>query len=91
MVSLKDSPKDSWWFGYLGYDLKNLIENLKSGHPELYEAADLWFMEPGILAKLPTSKKVNNHEDKMEWLKGEQRMGRSAATLYGQFFGVAGI
>ena len=71
--ALKIAQKDSWWFGYLGYDLKNLIENLKSGHPELYEAADLWFMEPGILAKLPTSKKVNNHEDKMEWLKGEKR------------------
>ena len=57
----------------MGYDLKNLIENLESRNPELYEAADLWFMEPGILAKLPTSKKENNHEDKTDWLKGEQR------------------
>ena len=64
--ALKIAQKDSWWFGYLGYDLKNLIENLESRNLELYEAADLWFMEPGILAKLPTSKKENNHEDKTD-------------------------
>ncbi len=57
--ALKIAQKQSWWFGYLGYDLKNLIENLESGHTELYEAADLWFMEPGILAKVATSSQEN--------------------------------
>jgi para-aminobenzoate synthetase component 1 len=57
----------------LGYDLKNLIENLESGHDELYEAADLWFMEPGILAKVATSNQENKLNDEVEWLKGEQQ------------------
>ncbi len=71
--ALKIAQKQSWWFGYLGYDLKNLIENLESGHTELYEAADLWFMEPGILAKTATSSQENKLNDKVEWLEGEQR------------------
>jgi para-aminobenzoate synthetase component 1 len=71
--ALNIAQKQSWWFGYLGYDLKNLIENLESGHTELYEAADLWFMEPGILAKVATSNQENKLNDEVEWLKGEQQ------------------
>ena len=71
--ALKIAQNQSWWFGYLGYDLKNLIENLESGHTELYEAADLWFMEPGILAKVATSNQENKLNDEVEWLEGEQR------------------
>lgn len=71
--ALNIAQKQSWWFGYLGYDLKNLIENLESGHTELYEAADLWFMEPGILAKVATSNQENKLNNEVEWLKGEQR------------------
>jgi para-aminobenzoate synthetase component 1 len=71
--ALKIAQNQSWWFGYLGYDLKNFIENLKSGHTDLYEAADLWFMEPGILAKAATSSHENKLNNEVEWLKGEQR------------------
>ena len=71
--ALNIAQKQSWWFGNLGYDLKNLIENLESGHDELYEAADLWFMEPGILAKVATSSQENKLNDEVEWLEGEQR------------------
>ena len=57
----------------MGYDVKNFIERLESKHPNLYEAADLWFMEPRILAKIPTIGQKNNHGNPVEWVKGKQR------------------
>ena len=67
--ALKVAQKNSWWFGYMGYDVKNFIERLESKHPNLYEAADLWFMEPRILAKIPTIGQKNNHGNPVEWVK----------------------
>jgi hypothetical protein len=66
--ALKVAQKNSWWFGYMGYDVKNFIERLESKHPNLYEAADLWFMEPRILAKIPTIGQKNNHGNPVEWV-----------------------
>lgn len=71
--ALKVAQKNSWWFGYMGYDVKNFIERLESKHPNLYEAADLWFMEPRILAKIPTIGQKNKHGNPVEWVKGKQR------------------
>jgi para-aminobenzoate synthetase component I len=38
-----------WFIGYLGYDLKNHIENLTSGNAELTGTPDLMFFQPGTL------------------------------------------
>jgi para-aminobenzoate synthetase component I len=40
-----------WLFGWLGYDLKNHVENLKSENRAMVDAPDLFFMEPDILLK----------------------------------------
>ncbi|PAU95630.1 aminodeoxychorismate synthase, component I [Aliifodinibius salipaludis] len=42
---------DSWLFGYLGYDLKNNIEQLDSSNPDPVGAGDMYFMEPGFLLR----------------------------------------
>ncbi len=38
-----------WMFGYLGYDLKNYLEELRSRNPDPVGAPDLYFFRPGIL------------------------------------------
>lgn len=43
---------NDWLFGYLGYDLKNHIEELSSANPDNVEAPDLFFMVPAILFKI---------------------------------------
>ncbi|NGP87029.1 aminodeoxychorismate synthase component I [Fodinibius halophilus] len=40
---------DDWLFGYLGYDLKNHIEDLSSSNSDPVQAPDLFFMIPGLL------------------------------------------
>ncbi|MDX1641418.1 MAG: anthranilate synthase component I family protein [Balneolaceae bacterium] len=46
------SEKKRWLFGFLGYDLKNHIEELESANPPLTDIPDLYFMEPEILIKV---------------------------------------
>lgn len=41
----------SWLFGYLGYDLKNSLEDLESKNPDPVNAPDLFFMKPSLLVK----------------------------------------
>lgn len=41
-----------WLFGHLGYDLKNEMENLSSGHPDLIGFPDLFFFEPEIIVHI---------------------------------------
>jgi para-aminobenzoate synthetase component 1 len=43
---------DDWLFGYLGYDLKNSIEQLYSHNSDPLEAPDLFLMVPGVLLKI---------------------------------------
>lgn len=43
------NSKKSWLFGYIGYDLKNFLENLQSKNPELVRTPDLYFIEPSSL------------------------------------------
>lgn len=38
---LKIAQKDSWWFGYLGYDFKKSLRELRKRVSRIYEAADL--------------------------------------------------
>ncbi|MEX2455966.1 MAG: anthranilate synthase component I family protein, partial [Balneolaceae bacterium] len=44
--------RKSWLFGYLGYDLKNSIENVKSNNNPLTNLPDLFMMEPSVLLKV---------------------------------------
>ena len=59
------SRKSDWLFGYLGYDLKNHIEDLESQNPDPVSAPDLYFMVPSVLIK------IDNRSDSIELLKGE--------------------
>lgn len=47
--------KPGWFFGHLGYDLKNEIENLSSGHKDLLQFPGTYFFEPEILIRLSES------------------------------------
>lgn len=40
---------NDWLFGYLGYDLKNHTEDLRSENPDDIDAPDLYFMKPQFL------------------------------------------
>lgn len=40
---------DGWLFGYLGYDLKNHTEQLRSQNPDAIGAPDLYFMVPEFI------------------------------------------
>lgn len=42
---------DNWLFGYLGYDLKNHIEQLDSSNADPVGAPDMYFMTPGFLLR----------------------------------------
>ncbi|MCP9292240.1 anthranilate synthase component I family protein [Gracilimonas sediminicola] len=55
---------NEWLFGYLGYDLKNNVENLQSDNKELINAPDLYFMVPGTLIEIDAAGKV-------KFVKGE--------------------
>lgn len=57
----KDNPWDifkrfrqesGWLFGYIGYDMKNHIDSLTSNNTSLYNAPDLYMMEPSVLFKI---------------------------------------
>ena len=41
--------KKTWLFGYLGYDLKNEVEQLSSSHPDGIGAPTSYFFEPEIV------------------------------------------
>jgi len=40
---------NKWWFGFIGYDCKNNIENLKSSNPDFIQFFDLYFFSPEII------------------------------------------
>lgn len=46
------SEKKNWLFGYLGYDLKNYLENLESSNEALVNMPDFYFMEPSVLLQM---------------------------------------
>ena len=54
-----------WLVGYLGYDLKNFIEELVSENEALYRAPDMYFMVPEVLIEI-------QHNNKVTFLKGEE-------------------
>lgn len=46
---LKSKPTGKWWFGYLGYDLKNELEALPEPNSLSLGLPDAFFFEPEIL------------------------------------------
>ncbi|MGD8747249.1 MAG: aminodeoxychorismate synthase component I [Balneolaceae bacterium] len=49
MLQTLREERQGWLLGYLGYDLKNHLENLTSKNWDGTEAPDMYFMEPGFL------------------------------------------
>lgn len=47
--------ESGWLFGYIGYDMKNDIESLTSINKEMYQAPDLYMIEPSVLFKIENS------------------------------------
>jgi para-aminobenzoate synthetase component 1 len=56
----------SWWFGYLGYDMKNGLEDLSSTNPALIDAPDCWFIDPGLLIR------IDHQTDTWTWIRGQE-------------------
>lgn len=50
--------KPGWLFGYLGYDLKNYLEEVHSANPDPLNTPDLFFMEPSVLYKIEESGEI---------------------------------
>ena len=62
---LKDfKSRNEWIFGYMGYDLKNSVENLNSENEPLVEAPDMYFFSPQLLLKI-------DQDEEISILKGE--------------------
>ncbi|MDX1637969.1 MAG: anthranilate synthase component I family protein [Balneolaceae bacterium] len=64
-VSRFQEQAGDWLFGYLGYDLKNHLEQLESVNPDEVGAPDLYMMVPGLL---------------IEWKGNEWRVLRGSLT-----------
>lgn len=56
---------NSWLFGYLGYDLKNYVEQLSSTNADPVGAPDMYFMVPGFLLR------YDHHSRKGEVIYGD--------------------
>ena len=54
LQTFRNSHND-WLFGYLGYDLKNHLEELSSQNHDDVEAPDMYFMVPGFLLEFDRS------------------------------------
>lgn len=60
-----------WLFGYLGYDLKNHLEELDSGNEKLTDAPDLYFMVPGILLEIDGDQNITRLKGALPTAKEE--------------------
>lgn len=70
--------KKDWLFGYLGYDLKNEIEDLHSKNPSFSNAPDMFFMVPEVLIQISS-------QGEMKYLRGNpediKEVGRKSFTI----------
>ncbi|MDZ7680563.1 MAG: anthranilate synthase component I family protein [Fodinibius sp.] len=60
---------NDWLLGYLGYDMKNHLEELQSMNPDPVEAPDMYFMIPGFLME------IDHQKGEWELIKGELPAG----------------
>jgi para-aminobenzoate synthetase component 1 len=58
--------KRSWFFGHLGYDLKNELEEFSSRHPDKIQFPDLFFFEPEIIIRLNEKEMIIESEEPRE-------------------------
>lgn len=49
-IFIEEHP--AWLFGHLGYDLKNVIEQLHSAHPDHIGFPELFFFEPEVIIRI---------------------------------------
>lgn len=66
----------TWLFGYLGYDLKNQIEELDSNNRSLVDVPDMFFMVPEVLIEYSldgTQKYLLGNEEKIEVSESERK------------------
>jgi para-aminobenzoate synthetase component 1 len=78
--ALQDFRKryNGWIFGYLGYDLKNYLEDLSSNNDDPLGLPDLYFMVPEYLFK---KERGSNY---FEMVRGEEPLERDALTSFPQ-------
>ena len=57
LQKFRDEHND-WLFGYLGYDLKNFIEDITSKNETKNSAPDLFFMIPGLLLQVDDQQNI---------------------------------
>ncbi len=55
--------KQDWLFGFFGYDLKNEVEKLQSGHPDGIGLPDLFFFQPEIVIGIRSAKYSDEEVD----------------------------
>ncbi|MGD1847136.1 MAG: aminodeoxychorismate synthase component I, partial [Salibacteraceae bacterium] len=55
LKAFQQAEKD-WLFGFLGYDLKNEVENLHSHHPDGVELPDLHFFQPEHVIRVSSNR-----------------------------------
>jgi len=60
------SSKRSWLFGHLGYDLKNEIEAVHSGHDDPIQFPDLFFFEPQVVIRFNENEMIIESDDDPE-------------------------
>jgi len=63
-----------WLFGYLGYDLKNHLEDLSSDNWDSVQAPDMYFMVPGFLLE------YDHQTGRSKLLKGDMPAGVESAN-----------
>lgn len=66
LQAFKGRQKD-WLFGYLGYELKNFTESVKSVNERIVELPDMYFMVPGVLIEI-------GEDGTLTYLKGEEEV-----------------
>jgi para-aminobenzoate synthetase component 1 len=76
----RDGPAP-WLFGHLGYDLKNEIEALSSGHPDPVRFPDLYFFEPEIVIRLTPQELIIEAADPGSVFTAIQHTAVAAAGL----------
>jgi len=51
ILKSKHNERKNWLVGYLGYDLKNEVENLRSENSDFLQTPDMYFFEPKIIIR----------------------------------------
>lgn len=69
--------QNDWFFGYLGYDLKNFSETLQSLNPDPVQAPDMLFFMPRFLVR------IDHQKQETDVLKGKMPHGLKSTSRSG--------